>query len=166
MPRYELAQLNIGRLLAPLDSPQLAGFVSRLADINALADAAPGFVWRFQTEEGNATAVRPFEDDWLLVNFSVWTSPEALHAFVYRTQHAEVMRQRREWFEHMDQPFMVLWWVPAGHRPTVDEAIARLEQLRREGPTPAAFSFQDRFPAPDAAGTDGMESLPDECPAT
>jgi ketosteroid isomerase-like protein len=164
-PRYELAQLNIARLLAPLDSPQLSGFVSRLAEINALADAAPGFVWRFQTEEGDATSLRAFEDDWVLVNFSVWTSPEALHAFVYRTRHAEVMRHRREWFEHSDQPFVVLWWVPAGHRPTVGEAVARLEQLRREGPTPAAFTFQDRFPAPDAAEAAIAPSLPDDSPA-
>ena len=95
MRTYHLAQLNIGRILAPLDSPQLAGFMARLDEINALAEAAPGFVWRFQTEDGNATALRPYEDDRILVNFSVWTSAEALHAFVYRTVHVEVMRQRR-----------------------------------------------------------------------
>lgn len=166
MSRYHLAQLNIARLLAPLDSPQLAGFVGRLAEINALADAAPGFVWRFQTEDGDATAVRPFDDEWLLVNFSVWTGPEALHAFVYRTQHVEVMRQRREWFEHLEQPYLVLWWVPEGHLPTVAEAIGRLEQLRREGPGPAAFTFRERFPAPDEDSSGLTEGLPDECPAT
>lgn len=166
MSRFELAQLNIARLLAPLDSPRLAGFVSRLADINALADAAPGFVWRFQTEDGDATAVRPFDDDWLLVNFSVWKNPESLHAFVYRTQHVEVMRHRREWFELLDQPFLVLWWVEAGHHPTVAEAITRLDQLRRHGPTATAFTFQTRFPAPDEDRDGPRASLPDECPAT
>jgi Domain of unknown function (DUF3291) len=165
MPTYHLAQLNIGRILAPLDSPQLAGFMARLDEINALAEAAPGFVWRFQTEDGNATALRPYEDDRILVNFSVWTSAEALHAFVYRTVHLEVMRNRRQWFEQMDQAFLVLWWVPVGHRPTVQEAVERLDHLRREGPTPYAFTFQQRFGPPDSA-TDPAESLPGECPAT
>lgn len=165
MPAYQLAQLNIGRILAPLDSPPLAGFVARLQEINALADAAPGFVWRFQTEDGDATAVRPFDDDSMLVNFSVWTSAEALHTFVYRTLHVEVMRDRRQWFERMDQLFTVLWWVPAGHRPTVEEAIERLEYLRRQGPTSFAFTFQQRFPAPGGEWST-PEALADECPAT
>jgi Domain of unknown function (DUF3291) len=165
MRTYHLAQLNIGRILAPLDSPQLAGFMARLDEINALAEAAPGFVWRFQTEDGNATALRPYEDDRILVNFSVWTSAEALHEFVYRTIHVEVMRQRREWFEQMDQAFLVLWWVPVGHRPTVQEAVDRLDHLRRDGPTPYAFTFQQGFAPPDSA-TDLADSLPDECPAT
>ena len=147
MGQYQLAQLNIGRLLAPLDSPQLAGFVGRLVEINALAEAAPGFVWRFQTEDGDATAVRPYDDEWVLVNLSVWADPESLHHFVYRTLHAEVMRHRREWFEQMDLPLTVLWWVPAEHRPTVAEAMARLEQLRRDGPTDGAFTFKQLFPA-------------------
>jgi hypothetical protein len=163
MSRYQLAQLNIGRLLPPLDSPQLAGFVARLDEINALADAAPGFVWRFQTEDGNATALRPFADDRMLVNFSVWESAEALHTFVYRT-HVEVMRQRRQWLEQLDQPFTVLWWVPLGHRPTVQEAIERLEHLRRNGPTRDAFTFQQRFSPPEQARSD-PDPLPDECPA-
>ncbi len=151
MSRYHLAQLNIARLLAPLDSPQLAGFVARLAAVNALADAAPGFVWRFQTPEGDATAVRHYDDDRILVNFSVWEDAEVLHEFVFGTLHAEVMRHRREWFERMELPFTVLWWVPGGHRPTIAEAVDRLEQLRRHGPTAAAFTFRQRHPAPDAS---------------
>ena len=165
MSDYQLAQLNIGRILAPLDSPQLAGFVARLEEINALAESSPGFVWRFQTEAGDATGLRPFEDDRMLVNFSVWTSAEALHSFVYRSLHVEVMRQRRQWFEHMDQLFTVLWWVARGHRPTVEEAIARLEHLRSHGPTPFGFTFQQRFPAPSSEGSPS-EALPDVCPAT
>ncbi|HEX9582782.1 MAG TPA: DUF3291 domain-containing protein [Gemmatimonadales bacterium] len=165
MPAYHLAQLNIGRIVAPLESPQLAGFMARLDDINALAEAAPGFVWRFQTEDGNATALRPYGDDRILVNFSVWTSVEALHAFVYRTLHVEVMRQRRQWFEQMDQAFLVLWWVPAGHRPTVEEAVQRLEHLRQRGPSTYAFTFQQRFASPDGEPR-SAEPLPDECPAT
>ena len=161
---YHLAQLNIARLLAPIESAQLAGFVARLGDINALADAAPGFVWRFQTEDGDATSVRPYDDDRILVNFSVWETPEQLHAFVYRTAHAEVMRRRREWFAHLHEAYTVLWWVPIGHRPSVEEARERLERLRAEGETPAAFTFKRLFPPPDSAPTLVLDALPDECP--
>jgi heme-degrading monooxygenase HmoA len=166
MPRYLLAQLNIGRIVAPLDSPQLAGFVNRLDEINALADRAPGFVWRFQTAEGDATALRPFDDDRILVNFSVWESPEALQQFVYRTAHVEVMRQRREWFEVMREAYLVLWWVPAGHSPTVEEAIARLETLRSRGASPEAFTFRELFPTPESAAAKTTDRLSEECPAT
>ncbi len=165
MPDFQLAQLNIGRILAPLDTPQLAGFVARLAEINAVADGTPGFVWRFQTEQGDATGLRPFNDDLMLVNFSVWESVEALQAFVYRTRHAEVLRNRRQWFAQMDQPFIVLWWVPTGHRPSIEEAIERLDHLRQHGPTSNAFTFQHRFAAP--SGDPGRSrALTDECPAT
>jgi hypothetical protein len=166
MPHYHLAQLNIARMLAPLDSPQMAGFVARLAEINALADAAPGFVWRFQTAGGDATSLRPYDDDRLIVNFSVWSDPESLHAFVYRTLHAEVMSHRREWFARLGTPFTVLWWVPAGHRPTVQEAIGRLEQLRAEGETAAAFTFKRPFPPPGAGPGKARHPFADECPAT
>lgn len=165
MPTYHLAQLNIARLLAPLDSPQLAGFVSRLDDVNALADQAPGFVWRFQTEDGDATAARPYDDDRILVNFSVWESPEALRDFVYRTVHVEVMKDRREWFERMTEAFQVLWWIPAGHRPTTTEAIERLARLREHGPHAAAFTFKALFPRPDQDAVNPA-LLADECPAT
>jgi hypothetical protein len=166
MTHYHLAQLNIGRLLAPLDSPQLAGFVARLADINALADAAPGFVWRLQTEDGNATAFRPYQDEHILMNMSVWETVESLRGFVYRTAHVEVMRQRRGWFESLAEAYLVLWWVPAGHRPTVEEAKERLEHLRQHGESPHAFSFRRPFPAPDQTPEDAPEPAVDECPAT
>lgn len=143
---YHLAQLNIGRLVAPLDAPEIADFVAALDEINALADAAPGFVWRFQTASGDATAVRPYDDDRIIINFSVWESLSALHAYVYRSGHAEVLARRREWFARMAEAFLVLWWVPAGHRPTPEEAVARLEHLRRHGPTPEAFTFKQHFP--------------------
>jgi uncharacterized protein DUF3291 len=145
---FHLAQFNVARLVAPLDSPELAGFVAQLGAINALAEAAPGFLWRFQTDAGDATALRPYEDERIIVNFSVWTTPEALHEFVYRTAHAAVMARRREWFERLTDAFLVLWWVPAGHHPTIQEAIAHLETLRRLGDSPEAFSFKRLFPAP------------------
>jgi hypothetical protein len=147
---FHLAQLNIGRLLAPLDSEQLSGFVAALEPINALADSAPGFVWRLQTEAGNATALRVFDDDMLIVNMSVWESRTALSEFVFRSAHREVMTGRRQWFERMDEDYLVLWWVAAGHIPEVDEAKARLSLLQKEGPSPEAFTFRSVFPAPDA----------------
>jgi Domain of unknown function (DUF3291) len=153
MATYRLAQCNIGRLLAPLDSPQLAGFVGALEPINELADQAPGFVWRLQTEDGDATAIRAFDDDMLIMNMSVWESLEALGEFVYRSPHREVMRGRRQWFEKLAEAYMVLWWIPADTVPTVADAKARLEVLRRDGPTADAFTFRTAFPAPDASAT-------------
>jgi hypothetical protein len=153
---YHLSQLNIARLLAPLDSSQLAPFVAALEPINALADGAPGFVWRLQTEDGDATAIRAFDDDMLIVNISVWQSVEALADFVYRSDHLAVMRRRREFFERMAEAFMVLWWVPAGHRPSVEEAKGRLALLRRGGPSSEAFTFRSPFPAPDG-GSSGAQ---------
>lgn len=141
---------------APIDSPQLADFVAGLEPINALADTAPGFVWRLQTEEGDATAIRPYDDDMVMVNMSVWTSVEALKAFVYSAEHRSYLARRREWFERMDEAIVALWWVEAGHLPTVDEAKERLALLDRVGPSPAAFTFRTAFPAPEAAAGEGQ----------
>jgi Domain of unknown function (DUF3291) len=149
MPAYHLAQLNVARMLAPLTSETMSGFMAQLTPINTLADSAPGFVWRLQTEDGDATGIRVFDDDAVIVNMSVWESVEALRAFVYRSAHVDVMRKRREWFSHMADAYMVLWWVPAGHRPTIGEAIERLEMVRQFGPGPRAFTFRTLFPAPD-----------------
>ena len=146
-----LAQLNVGTPVAPLTDPQLAGFVEALEPVNALADAAPGFVWRLQTEDGDATAYRAFDDDRILVNMSVWTSVEALAEFVYSGQHREIMARRREFFVPMREAFQVLWWVPEGTVPTIAEAEQRLLHLRRHGPTPHAFTFRRPFPAPEGA---------------
>ncbi len=118
--RFELAQLNVGRLLAPVSSARIAGFVAELAPVNAIADQAPGFVWRLQTEAGDATSIRPTQDDLFLINMSVWSSIDALRAFTYDTAHAEVLRRRREWFERLATAHTVLWWVTRGHRPTID----------------------------------------------
>ncbi|MGD9793410.1 MAG: DUF3291 domain-containing protein [Acidimicrobiia bacterium] len=146
---HHLAQINIGRLRAPSDDPMIAPFMDALDEINALAEASPGFVWRFQTDEGNTTSVRPYDDELILINFSVWESIEALSDYAYRTDHATFLRRRREWFERMTDAYLALWWVPIGHHPTEHEAIARVEHLRAHGPTPHAFTFRDRFP-PDA----------------
>jgi heme-degrading monooxygenase HmoA len=147
---WHLAQVNIALLRAPIDSPQLAEFVARLDAVNAVADGAPGFVWRLQTEDGDATSIRAFDDDRILVNMSVWESVEALAAFVYRSRHVEVMRRRREWFEPFDRSFLAMWWIPAWTIPTLDEARGRLELLDRDGPAAEAFTFKEPFPAPDS----------------
>jgi Domain of unknown function (DUF3291) len=150
MAAFHIAQLNVARALAPLDSPQLADFVGQLDAINALADTSPGFVWRLVGDGGSATDIR-VADPSIIVNMSVWESPEHLFDFVYKTAHAKVMARRREWFERM-QTFQVLFWVPAGHRPTLDEAFARLALLEERGPSPDAFTFKQRYPAPGGGG--------------
>jgi hypothetical protein len=154
---YVLAQVNIGRLQAPLDSPQLADFVAALDPVNAAADAAPGFVWRLQTEDGNATSVRAFEWDQagsagIIMNMSVWESPEALAAFVYSDTHRRVLARRRQWFERMTEAYTALWWIPRGTVPTPADAEDRVRRLRAHGPTADAFTLRVPVPAPGEAG--------------
>jgi hypothetical protein len=148
---YQLAQINIGRIVAPTDSPIVKDFMDNLDRINALAEAQDGFVWRLVGEGDNdATDIHAFDDPMMLLNMSVWEGPEQLAAFVYRTAHRDIMRRRREWFEPVET-YMALWWVPAGHRPTPAEGIARIDLIARMGPTPEAFTFRQPFPAPDGA---------------
>ena len=147
MADHHLAQLNIARLRAPLDSPQLADFVAQLPEINALAESSPGYIWRLQDDSGDATALRPFDPD-VIVNLTVWESVEALRAFTYRTPHLSPLRRRRDWFVPLDAPHLVLWWLPAGTLPEMTEAADRLDQLRRNGPGPSAFTLREPFPAP------------------
>jgi hypothetical protein len=165
MSAYELAQLNVARMKEPLESPTMADFVANLDRINALAEGSPGFVWRLQTEEGNATALRPLGAD-MLVNVSVWRDVESLNTYVYQSAHVEIMRRRKEWFERTREAYVVLWWIPRGHRPTVSEAISKLELLRAKGPTREAFTFRHAFPPPDAERQNKPFGFRDECPAT
>ena len=166
MNKYELAQLNIAKLVAPLDSPALVDFVANLEGINSLADNAPGFVWRLQTEEGDATGITDFGTEFI-VNMSTWIDIQSLHNFVYRTGHIEVMRRRREWFSHMKDAYSVLWWVQAGYQPSVEEAREKLKLLRRMGPTQDAFTFKHAFQAPTANESDPEVShFDDACLAT
>ena len=153
MPAYQLAQLNIAHLKAPMDSPLLADFVANLDRINALAEEAPGFVWRLQTEDGDATSLRPF-DEMTIVNMSVWESAEALYDYVYNSAHVEIMKQRKKWFHFMKEAYVVLWWVPAGHEPSMEEAKVKLMLLREQGPTPEAFTMKKSFPAPYTVSPD------------
>ena len=159
--KFQLAQVNIGRLKAPIDHTMIKEFADNLDPVHAIAAASPGFVGRLTGDGNNATDRQPFEDPLIAINMSVWTDIPSLGAFVYRGDHVQIMRRRREWFEHMDV-FMVLWWVPAGHRPTIDEAKARLALLEERGPTREAFTFKTPFPAPDAVP---VAPVLDECGA-
>lgn len=160
--KYQLAQVNIARMRAPLDSEALADFVAALDPVNASADGARGFVWRLQTEDGNATAIRAFEWDTgdsagVLVNLSVWESVEDLGRWVYGDLHRAVLRRRREWFHRVEESTVALWWVPEGHRPTTDEAEERVRHLRAHGASAFAFTFRQPWGPP---GVDGAVSGP------
>ncbi|HEY1447970.1 MAG TPA: DUF3291 domain-containing protein [Caulobacteraceae bacterium] len=157
---FHLAEINIARLKAPIDHPSIADFVAALEPVNALADASRGFVWRLIGEAGDATNIRAFDDPDMLINMSVWEDLDALAGFVYRQPlHRAIMRQRNEFFTRPDV-FMALWWVPAGHRPSIAEGLARLETLRRDGPTSVAFTFREPHPAP---GESRAQPVLDEC---
>ena len=146
---WHLAQLNVALGRYPIDDPGMSDFVAQLDEINALAERSPGFVWRLQSDTGNATDIRVDDDPKLLVNMSVWESAAALKQFVYRSAHQRVVADRRRWFERAETAYQVLWWIPAGHRPTVEEGMARLEQLRTLGPGPEAFDFKTPHEAPE-----------------
>lgn len=148
MPHH-LAQVNIGRIVGSLDSGVMADFVAQLDEINMLAERSPGFVWRLK----DATGVQAYEDPLILVNMSVWESVEALRQYVYKTAHAAVLRDRAKWFEKPSQAHMAMWWVEAGHVPTVTEARERLEHRQKFGDSPTAFSFGKIFPAPEQVTT-------------
>jgi hypothetical protein len=152
-----LAQLNVGRLRAPIEDPIIDDFRTNLDRINALAEVSPGYVWRLRDESGNATNIKPLDDDLTIVNLTVWTSIDALADFTYRSGHVEFLRRRREFFEPTDQPILCLWWIPEGTIPTIEEAIGRLEHLRAFGPTPRAFTVRHRFEPGEVAAQLGSE---------
>jgi GNAT superfamily N-acetyltransferase/heme-degrading monooxygenase HmoA len=134
-----LAQLNIARLRNPIDHPATKEFVDGLEPINALAESSDGFVWRLQTDDGDATSLRPHPDPDVIVNLTLWESPQALQRFVYASAHSEFVRRRQEWFEGMNIVQSVAWWVESDHRPSIDEAFARLAFLQANGGSPYAF---------------------------
>ncbi len=169
---FELAQVNVARLTAPLDSAELAGFMAALDPVNAAADQAPGFIWRLQTEDGNATAIQAFEWDaagssGVIVNLSTWTDIERLGEFVFGEMHRQVLRRRREWFQRMQEAHLACWWVPAGHRPGTSEAEDRVRYLRAHGPTPHAFTLRASFPPPGGHESEQPVRGPEDwlCPA-
>lgn len=145
--QYHLAQMNIARAVDDMESETMAGFVARLEEINALADSSPGFVWRLQDEAGDATNIQAFSDPDLLVNMSVWEDLESLQYYVYKSAHVELLKNKAAWFEKLTDVSQVLWWVPAGEIPTVEDGKRRLEHLQAHGVTGSAFTFAKPFPA-------------------
>ncbi|MBV8123458.1 MAG: DUF3291 domain-containing protein [Burkholderiaceae bacterium] len=148
MTTYHLAQVNIALARADMDSEIMSGFVARLDEINLLAERSQGFVWRLVGDGADATSIRAFDDPLMLVNMSVWQDLESLRAFVYKSVHVELIRDRAAWFSKMMEAHQALWWVPAGHTPSVQEAKAKIEHFRAHGPSPVAFSFAKPFPQP------------------
>jgi heme-degrading monooxygenase HmoA len=162
--KYHLAQVNIALMRAPLEDPLMAEFVASLDEINALADHSPGFVWRFQTDAGNATELRPYDDDRILFNLSVWESLEQLQAYVYQSAHGEVMRKRRQWFEKFEGMYFALWWIESGHIPSVAEAKQRLDHLNEQGASEWAFNFKTPFPSAEQLPEEFIRPPDDPCP--
>ncbi len=146
---YHLAQVNISRLLAPIDDPLIAGFKAALGPVNALAESSPGFVWRLKSEGGNATDIQAFDDELIIVNMSVWESVETLRTFAFQSAHTPFMKRRKEWFSKFPTNQVALWWIRAGHTPTVAEAKERLRSLDENGDTAFAFTFRNLFPQPE-----------------
>lgn len=147
MPEFHLAQINIAQMKMPLHLPAMRSFVEQIAEINSLAEKSPGYVWRLQDQYGDATSIRPFGST-ILVNMSVWESPDHLMDYVYKTDHSEVMRNRKEWFDEMEESHMALWWIEVGVEPTVEDGKQRLEHLFAHGETDHAFTFRNVFPKP------------------
>jgi hypothetical protein len=155
--KYHLAQVNIATAKAPLDDPIMQGFVEQLDHVNRLADNSPGFIWRLQTDDGDATSI-PFSDDTrVIVNMSVWASLEALENYVYSGDHLAVLRQKKNWFEKPTGPILALWWIPSGEIPTIESAKRALEMLRQDGPSQQAFTFAKRFPEPASSPATEMQ---------
>jgi len=147
MPKFHLAQINIAQAKYPLEAEQMSGFTKRLDEINAIADQSEGFVWRLQTEEGDATSLRIFPDLNLIVNLSVWENIQSLQKFIYQSTHLELMREKANWFNKLKKNHLALWWIPCGSIPTLDEAKDRLVLLDQHGPTTMAFTVANNFPA-------------------
>ena len=144
--KWHVAQLNIAKMKGKnIDDPVMEGFVKQLDTINALAEASMGFVWRLKADDGNATSYNPYGDDRIIINFSVWESADSLKNFVYKSAHTEVMKDRKQWFDNFNQAYYVLWNVPAGHIPSLDEATERLAYLQQHGASAYAFDFKNIF---------------------
>lgn len=153
--RSHLAQANIARLRAPIQDAAIAGLLERIEAMNHLAEKSPGFVWRLEGSDVTLEHLRvfdnyfvPFEPERLFYNMSVWESVEHLHQYTYNAAHAEMLRQKHEWISKFERPHLVLWWIPAGHRPSIDESARRFRILHERGPTSDAFTFKDIFPSP------------------
>ena len=160
---YHLVQVNIAKMNAEIEDPIMSGFVQRLDEINALAENSKGFVWRFQTEEGDATYLRPFEDKRILFNMSVWEEVEDLMNYVYASKHLELLKSKNDWFTKLGEAHLALWWIEKGRIPTVEEALGKLDYIKHNGPSAEVFTFANRYPKPIPAlkGASPLPSLGD-----
>ncbi len=149
MASYQIAQINIGRIKGvTIANPVMKEFVDNLERVNALAESSKGFVWRLKSENDNATSINPYNDEQVIINVSVWASIEELENFVYKTFHTDFLKRRKEWFHKYGQVYTAMWWVPAGQFPSIEEAVAKLEVLQRNGATQAVFDYKQKFPHP------------------
>ncbi|SFW64162.1 protein of unknown function [Sinomicrobium oceani] len=144
-----LAQVNISRIKGPIDSPVMSDFVANLDRINRLAEGSPGFIWRLKDDGNNATSIKIYDDDFIIVNMSVWSDIESLFGYVYRSNHAEILKQKKEWFHKMQEMHMALWYVEDGLLPSVTDARERLDHIRKHGETPYAFTFKNKYSPTD-----------------
>ena len=142
---YHLAQLNVARLLFDLEDSRIDEFRNNLDRINALAESIEGFVWRLKGDAGNATEIPVAPDPMIIANMSVWKNVDSLKAFAYESDHVEFLRKKKLWFEKPTGQYMVLWWVEEGHQPSLEEGMARLKFLEKNGPSQKAFSFRKIF---------------------
>lgn len=142
-----LAQLNIAKAKYSLESAEIKEFVDNLEPVNKLAEESDGFIWRLKDENGDATNIKAFSDPNIIVNMSVWDSIDTLKNFMFRTHHKNFLRRKKEWFDHIPEDSYVLWWIPIGHIPTIEEAVEKLDLLRKNGDTPKAFTFKSNFSA-------------------
>lgn len=145
---YQLAQINIALMKAPIDDPIMSEFAAALNEVNLIADRSPGFIWRLQTSSGNATDIRAYPDPKMLINVSVWQTIEQLKVYVYHTLHGDFFVRRRQWFEEYSGEHFGMWWIPADHLPTVEEGKAKLKYLERHGDSPECFTFAKPYPSP------------------
>ena len=145
---FHLTQLNIGKLLHPIDHPQIAEFVNNLERVNKIAESSKGFVWRLKDESGNATGIEVFDDPLIIVNMSVWKTVEDLKNFAFKSIHVDFMRKRRQWFEKPESEYLVLWWIPKGHFPSAEDAKNKLYYLQQHGESNLAFTFKKLFEPP------------------
>lgn len=145
---YHLAQVNVAKMLEPLNSPVMADFVNNLDVINALAEQSEGFIWRLKDDQNSAVSIKAFDDDLMIINMSVWKNAESLFNYVYKSNHLSVFKRKSEWFTRMTNMHMAMWYIPNSHVPTPAEAIDRLEHIRQHGETPHAFTFKKRFDPP------------------
>jgi hypothetical protein len=154
MALYHLAQVNIAYGIETLDHPTMSGFVSELDRINVLAEKSDGFIWRLQSDEGDATAFKIFEDEKIIINMSVWESVEALRSYVYSSDHLDILKQKKQWFEKPKSAHLALWWIPVGNVPTIEDAKARLSEIQRVGSSETAFNFVKPYPMPESVDVD------------